>query len=306
MTTGIPSPTVDSPLLEGASADLVCVLKSDTIINGYQTIYGIDVAKYFANVPCVSVYECQATHYRFYHPYSLVGQERLYSELEKFEWTYKNKKWEYDQAIKYIPKGSRVLDVGCGRGAFLKTAAQAGLDCYGIELNKSAVEFALSEGLRVSAELVGDHAVRFPKSYDAVCSFQVLEHIADVRNFITGCIRVLKPGGAFIVGVPNNESFLQYDSEAVLNMPPHHMGLWTSRSLSALKNIFPLNLRKIELEPLAEIEWYASVMERKYLTERWLRRAFYASGLSRLTRWYITSQAERIAGHTILAIFQKR
>ena len=56
-----------------------------------------------------------------------------------------------------------MLDVGCGRGAFLKTAAQAGLDCYGIELNNSAVEFALSEGRRVSAELVGDHAVRFPE-----------------------------------------------------------------------------------------------------------------------------------------------
>jgi SAM-dependent methyltransferase len=284
----------------------VGILESAPIVGGYRTAYGIDVAEYFVDVPLISVYECQATYYRFYHPFSLVGRESLYKQLEKFDWNYKTGKWEYDKAIAHIPAAARVLDVGCGRGAFVKIAAQSGLDPHGIELNTSAVEFAAGEGLSVSAELVGDHARKFPEAYDAVCSFQVLEHIADVRKFILDCMHALKPGGRLIIGVPNNDGFLQYDPQAVLNMPPHHMGLWSKKSLSALKDVFPLTLMNIEVEPLAEVDWYASVIERKYLTNRWLGSAYYRLGFSRLFKRYVANYAKRIPGHTILVIFEKQ
>ncbi len=39
-------------------------------------------------------------------------------------------------------------------------------------------------------------------SYDVVICEQVLEHLTDVRPAITGMVRVLKPGGLMIVGVP--------------------------------------------------------------------------------------------------------
>ena len=142
MAANSPFHTINSPLAEDAHAYLVRVLKSDLIISGYLTAYGIDVTEYFAGVPLVAVYECRATHFRFYYPFSLAGQESLYRQLEKFDWNYKPKKWEYDQAISYIPKAARVLDVGCGRGAFVKIAARSGMRSHGLELNTSAVAFA--------------------------------------------------------------------------------------------------------------------------------------------------------------------
>lgn len=87
--------------------------------------------------------------YRFYYPFYLVGRESLYQQLEKFDWNYKVQKWEYERAIEYIPKGSRVLDVGCGRGAFVKIAARSGLNAHGLELNSPAVKVARNESLSV-------------------------------------------------------------------------------------------------------------------------------------------------------------
>lgn len=48
------------------------------------------------------------------------------------------------------PKG-RLLDVGCGRGFFLKTASDSGFDARGIDLSEKAVRYA-RERLRVNAE----------------------------------------------------------------------------------------------------------------------------------------------------------
>jgi hypothetical protein len=114
----------------------------------------------------------------------------------------------------------------------------------------------------------------------------------------------LKPGGLLIFGVPNNDSFLRYADNAVLNRPPHHMGLWTPKSLSKLPKVFKIVLERLELEPLAEIDWYCAVMVRRFMPRR-MRAIYYKLGCDDVARSLIKLFSARIAGHTVLATYVK-
>ncbi len=299
--------TIASPLTgrEG-TAELKRTIRPDWIISEYRRQFGYDAAPSFAGVQEFGLYECVQSGFRFFYPYSIAGEESLYRTLEQFPWNYKDDKWEYDRALRLIGPGQRVLDVGCGRGSFLRKCILSKAQVAGIELNGSAARAAAESGVGIASELIEAHAVKCPEHYDVVASFQVLEHIASVGDFIRSCVRVLKPGGLLIYGVPNNDGFVSMDELAVLNGPPHHMGLWTRRSLEALPDLFPLDLRAIDVEPLQEVDWYQAVMERRYLPKRWQCSLFYRLGGAAVFRRFIQENAGTIAGHTILAVYQKR
>lgn len=109
----------------------------------------------------------------------------------------------------------------------------------------------LKKGLRVKNQLIEPFAEENNDKYDVVCSFQVLEHIYDIKNFIDGCCKALKKGGKLIFAVPNNNPYyLKYDKLNTLNLPPHHAGLWNKESFLRLVNFFPLDAAEVFVEPL--------------------------------------------------------
>lgn len=291
---------VNSPIT-ARPAHLERSIPSSRLIDLYQRQFGYDASRFFQGVPDVGVYLCD-TGYRFYFPFSMVGDESLYRCLEQFEWNYKEDKWEHGAALVYIQPRSRVLDVGCGAGNFLAKAKTKGASPSGIELNKSAAGIAQNKGIHIHDELIGQHT--HVDHYDVVTSFQVLEHVPDPLQFIEGCVRVLRPGGTLIIGVPNDDSFLRLDPDAVLNQPPHHMGLWNRRSLTTLAEIVGLQIQGFEIEPLAETAWYQAVIETTYL-KPWQRRLFQRLGFGRAFAKYVEENAHTIAGHSIMAIYRK-
>src|SRR3974377_1400929 len=129
---------VESPLVEGASASLIDTVGREHIISRYRDVYKIDVSDYFCGIESAKVYECQVTGYRFYYPFSLTGKENLYRQLEfTADGKYKDDKWEFRKALTLIEPSSRILDVGCGKGDFVRLAMQAGLIAHGLELNSA-------------------------------------------------------------------------------------------------------------------------------------------------------------------------
>jgi 2-polyprenyl-3-methyl-5-hydroxy-6-metoxy-1,4-benzoquinol methylase len=297
---------IPSPLVDGAVAKRVSSIGRQHIIDRYRQIYRIDVSDYYCGIDEAEIFECTSTGYRFYYPFSLTGRESLYRELEgTSDGTYKYDKWEYRQALSIVATSAKVLDIGCGKGAFVRMAGLAANSAVGLELNSASAAEARALGLDVRSELVGNHARQNKHSYDFVCSFQVLEHISDVKQFLTDCLLCLRPGGTFILGVPNNESFVGLDRDAVLNMPPHHMGLWTKDSLAALTKVFPIELDRIIFEPLEEVDWYATVMERRTLTNQKIRSLYYRLGGAKLLRGWVEQRKSRIYGHTVMAVFRK-
>ena len=91
-----------------------------------------------------------------------------------------------------------VLDVACGTGY-----GTAMLGAVGVDLSLDALRYAR----RYPARYVAAHAARLPfgRVFDAVVSFETIEHLADPGRFVADCARVLKPGGVFLVSTPNRE-----------------------------------------------------------------------------------------------------
>ncbi|MCA1849628.1 MAG: methyltransferase domain-containing protein, partial [Acidobacteria bacterium] len=102
-----------------------------------------------------------------------------------------------------IPRGSRVLDVGCGLGGSAIWLAR-NLNCsvLGVTISPVQVEMATK---KARAERL-DSLVRFEgrdanhlrldaESFDVVWVIECSEHLADKARFIDSCARALRPGG---------------------------------------------------------------------------------------------------------------
>jgi len=189
-------------------------------------------------------HRCERSRLEFFLPEEAAGSELLYTELQKFDWYYMREKWEFETAVKDLATCQRILEAGCGTGLFLEKASSAlpGSVVKGVELSAEAVRSAREKGLNVERSDLKSLVERDEK-FDAVCSFQVLEHLTRPRDFIKETIGLLNPGGLLIISVPNKDGFLRH-SNALLEIPPHHMTRWGRHALRHLEKIFPVRLLK--------------------------------------------------------------
>lgn len=236
--------------LSGKKINILYRISTLFLCKKYEKIFKLDVKKYFKDMDYILICSCKETGYKFFYPYSVEGQADLYEKLQENDWYYMPWKWEHRQALEYIKPGFRVLEVGSGPGGFLEGVWQErGVKGTGLELNTSAAKAGREKKLDIREESLEAFSAYHEEQFDLACSFQVLEHISSVRNFFLDQIKCLKPGGLLIVAVPNNAGFIKDDFN-LLNVPPHHMGLWEEKSLINAGKLFGLKHVATHFEPL--------------------------------------------------------
>ncbi len=292
--------------ITGKKADVVDSLAVDPIILGYKQRHGVDVSSYFMNMMALPVYECVDTKLRFFYPDSLAGDGAFYSALGQESDYYNEWKPEYEQAFNIISPNSKVLDIGCGKGAFIeKLQIEKECSVMGLEYNHTAYAVLQSKKIPASMESIEGFSENNAEKYDAVTFFQVLEHIFPVKSFLESAVKCLKKNGLLIIGVPNNDPYLLgHDKYNWLNLPPHHMGWWNYESLNNLQNFFPITKQAIITAPFRHYNWYLDALETnaKILKPRrvlWLR-------LTRAIRkQWIQIIKNKIPGPFLLAVYKK-
>ncbi len=103
-----------------------------------------------------------------------------------------------------IPRGARVLDVGCGGGGLARLLRDHnGCDVVGVEPDPRRAALARERGLEVIEAPFGPgfHAPGAP--FDAVCFLDVLEHVVDPREALRSAAALLGPDGRIVASVPN-------------------------------------------------------------------------------------------------------
>jgi 2-polyprenyl-3-methyl-5-hydroxy-6-metoxy-1,4-benzoquinol methylase len=99
----------------------------------------------------------------------------------------------------------RLLDVGSGRGEFLRAALSGGWEPIGIEPSQSFAKHAEAySGAVVRREPIEDCNFE-DEQFDVVILSAVLEHLYDPDGTVREISRVLRPGGTLFLDVPNEE-----------------------------------------------------------------------------------------------------
>ena len=101
---------------------------------------------------------------------------------------------------RFSPPPGRLLEVGCYAGLFMQECVSRGYDVEGVEPSLWGSEYARSNGLIVhtgAAEMwLDDESLG---SYDAVVSWDVLEHVHDPAGFIAGMSERCRDSGIVMV-----------------------------------------------------------------------------------------------------------
>ena len=157
----------------------------------------------------------------------------------------------------------KILDVGCGTGAFLQTMKISGWDITGLEPDENArnkaIELYNIHPLPANAFYgLPDH------SFDAITLWHVLEHVHDLHGYMKKFKNLLAPGGKLFIAVPNYTSYdagFYKEFWAAYDVPRHLYHF----SPKAMKSLWVAHgLRVQQMKPMWFDSVYVSMLSEKY------------------------------------------
>lgn len=254
---------------------------------------GWDITPHFHGHLQIDQYRCRETGMLFWRPEDLAGCESFYRQLSADEkHYYQPVRWEYELLDRYLSPEARILEVGCGRGYFLKRAEGRVKDASGIEFNTQAIADKVTMW-PIRAERIEDSA---SGALDLVCSFHVLEHVTDPAGFVEQSLARLRPGGRLVLSVPNHENAVLAASQDAFDLPPHHINHFTPNVFRRIGERYGLALEQLVVERRAYEPPTVTPATSSRLTfkaARFIARQMFG--------WVYRSEP----GHSMLAVFRK-
>jgi SAM-dependent methyltransferase len=149
-----------------------------------------------------------------------------------------------------------MLDVGTSIGLFLRLAHDRGWTGPGTEFGRRALAYARDE---LHLDVVETPIEELDGEYDVVTVLSVLEHVNRPREFLGHVRRLLKPGGATYLIVPNVESLAcrVLHEEAATFDGRNHLLYFSPRTVRALLeqegfDVVSTRTRVASLDPVLE------------------------------------------------------
>ena len=133
-------------------------------------------------------------------------------------------------------EGLRVLDIGCGGGLLSEPMRRLGFTVIGVDAAERSLAVA-----RIHAEQMGltiDYRCATAEAliaageapFDLILNMEVVEHVADPRQYLTDCLSLLAPGGLMIVATLNRTlkalALAKFGAEYVLGWLPRGTHDW--------------------------------------------------------------------------------
>jgi len=150
----------------------------------------------------------------------------------------------YLEVLKYINKDSRILDIGCNFGDFLKYMTENKVkfaDYSGLDFSIPAIERAKKE-FSEREWILGDcQTIEIEKDkYNVILTMQMLEHIDNPEEILKKVFNILKENGKIIITVPN-ETRIRHESH-----------FWSFDKEDLKKMLYSAGFRNIETREVNE------------------------------------------------------
>lgn len=250
------------------SMDVVLIqkIKVANIIELYNKSFRVDFKEDFYDEDFINFYRCKTCFVQFFDP-KFAGGPKFYEKLQNSRGVYYTReRREFSYAKNFIKTHHDVLEIGSGSGFF---AEKLKANSYvGLEFNEKAICEAKKIGVKLINSTIEDYSRKHLNTYDVVCSFHVLEHVMNPKDYIKCSIDALKPNGILIISVPNDDSPLTSNCNHVLNMPPHHVSRWSNRALNNLVNLYKIDLIDYSVHKVSNLtikDYYRCYLENRLI-----------------------------------------
>lgn len=137
-----------------------------------------------------------------------------------------------------VQKNARVLEVGCGEGSFIKLV-KSHYQISGFDLSQTGIDIAREQNPdiadRIQVAKIEDYS-NTENQFDAICMWDVLEHIWDPAPTCEKLIKLLKPGGKLLISTPNINALIAWVMRKrwAFMTPPEHLSFFGPQSVHYL------------------------------------------------------------------------
>ncbi|MBF0344343.1 MAG: class I SAM-dependent methyltransferase [Nitrospirae bacterium] len=163
-----------------------------------------------------------------------------------------------DIAKEHCTIGNKLLEIGPGKGTFLKMCIDRGIHAEALELSPNVAQKLTNQlGCNVYPGLL-DESVFENETYAMVVAFDVIEHCTDPMQWLKNIYRILKPGGILALSTVNIYNFLYTLGHALYKLqmsraieklyPPYHLYYFTPVTLRKYMSETGFSIMKIQQE----------------------------------------------------------
>lgn len=139
-----------------------------------------------------------------------------------------------------LGKDSMVAEVAANDGYLLQYVKDAGIACYGVEPTASTAQAARERGIDIVQRFfgveLGDELTEAGRAADLIAANNVLAHVPDINDFVSGFAALLKPQGVATFEFPH---LLRMVQEGQFDTVYHEH--YSYLSLTAVSRIFTAN-----------------------------------------------------------------
>lgn len=174
----------------------------------------------------------------------------------------------------YSPlKGLTLLDVGCGGGLIAEPMARLGAKVTALDASSTnidiAIEHSKNAGLNINYVCnTIEELAESNQKFDIILALEIIEHIADLNQFINACSKLLNPSGTIFISTLNRTITSFFESiiaaEYILRWLPIGTHNWNKFILPSelskylrKNNLEHQEIKGIKFNPLTQ-KWYLS------------------------------------------------